>query len=61
MNAPSTIPHGAYGFVKDSKVFFNSQTNNAVVLDSTGGFVTGFKLSPGTPQFENYMKNGVLR
>ncbi|WP_336432535.1 VENN motif pre-toxin domain-containing protein [Providencia rettgeri] len=56
-----TTPKGTYGFVKDSKVYFNSNTNNAVVLDSTGNFVTGFKLTPGTPQYDNYMKNGVLR
>lgn len=52
---------GTYGFVKDSKVFFNSNTNNAVVLDKAGDFVTGFKLSPGTKQFENFMNNGLLR
>ena len=56
-----TTPKGTYGFVKDSKVYFNSNTNNAVVLDSSGNFVTGFKLTPGTPQYDNYMKNGVLR
>ncbi|WP_039051213.1 hemagglutinin repeat-containing protein [Comamonas thiooxydans] len=61
MNSPSTIAHGTYGFVKDSKVFFDPQTNNVVILDEKGSFVTGFKLSPGTPQYENYMKNGVLR
>nr|WP_310889555.1 colicin D domain-containing protein [Pseudomonas sp. 2hn] len=42
-------------------MFFNSTTNNAVVLDASGGFVTGFKLSPGTQQFDNFVKNGVLR
>lgn len=57
----ATIQKGMYGFVNDSKVFFNSNTNNAVVLDNAGNFVTGFKLSPGTPQFENYMTNGLLR
>nr|WP_314263751.1 hemagglutinin repeat-containing protein [uncultured Moellerella sp.] len=56
-----TTPKGTYGFVKDSKVYFNSNTNNAVVLDSSGNFVTGFKLTPGTSQYDNYMKNGVLR
>uniref|UniRef100_UPI0030D9822C colicin D domain-containing protein n=2 Tax=Pseudomonas sp. RL_105y_Pfl2_101 TaxID=3088708 RepID=UPI0030D9822C len=61
MASTSTIQQGTYGFVKDSKVFFNSATNNAVVLDATGNFVTGFKLSPGTQQFENFIKNGVLR
>ncbi|NBM96097.1 hypothetical protein GWI75_03320 [Proteus sp. G2660] len=57
----ATTPHGTYGFVKDSKVYFNSNTNNVVVLDNSGNFVTGFKLTPGTPQYDNYMKNGVLR
>jgi filamentous hemagglutinin len=61
MASTSTIQQGTYGFVKDSKVFFNSTNNNAVVLDAAGNFVTGFKLSPGTQQFENFIKNGVLR
>ncbi|TAK59874.1 colicin D domain-containing protein, partial [Methylobacter sp.] len=57
----ATTQRGTYGFVKDSSVFFNSNTNNVVVLDNAGNFVTGFKLSPGTAQFENFMTNGVLR
>lgn len=61
MASPSTAQQGTYGFVKDSKVFFNSTTNNAVLLDALGGFVIGFKLSPETQQFDNFMKNGVLR
>ena len=61
MGDSATKPQGTYGFVKYSKVFFNSSTNNAVVLDSSGNFVTGFKLTPGTAQYDNYMKNGVLR
>ncbi|MDI3275918.1 colicin D domain-containing protein, partial [Pseudomonas sp. AL03] len=61
MASPSTVQQGTYGFVKDSKVFFNSATNNAVVLDNAGNFVTGFKLAPGTQQFDNFIKNGVLR
>lgn len=61
MGSTSTTQQGTYGFVKDSKVFFNSTTNNAVVLDASGNFVTGFKLSPGTQQFDNFIKNGVLR
>ncbi|WP_192551905.1 DUF637 domain-containing protein [Pseudomonas sp. IzPS59] len=61
MESSSTSQQGTYGFVKDSKVFFNSTTNNAVVLDSAGNFVTGFKLSPNTQQFDNFIKNGVLR
>ncbi|MDF7670427.1 colicin D domain-containing protein [Orbaceae bacterium ESL0721] len=61
MNDISIISHGTYGFMKDSRVFFNPNTNNVVVLDKFGNFVTGFKLVPGTSQYENYMKNGVLR
>ncbi|WP_440779175.1 colicin D domain-containing protein [Pseudomonas syringae] len=61
MGSASTAQQGTYGFVKDSKVFFNSNTNNAVVLDASGNFVTGFKLAPGTQQFDNFIKNGVLR
>nr|WP_024560418.1 VENN motif pre-toxin domain-containing protein [Franconibacter pulveris] len=34
MGDTATVEQGSYGFVKDSKVFFNSATNNAVVLDS---------------------------
>ncbi len=52
---------GTYGFVDDSKIFFNSTTNNIVIVDSAGSFVTEFKLYLGTKQFDNYMKNGVLR
>ncbi|TJZ65616.1 hemagglutinin repeat-containing protein, partial [Chitiniphilus eburneus] len=61
MSDGATVKKGTYGFVKDSKVYFNPQTNNAVVLDGSGNFVTGFKLAPGTAQFENFMKNGILR
>src|SRR5690606_14123679 len=61
MSSTATVQQGTYGFVKDSKVFFNSTANNAVVVDGAGNFVTGFKLAPGTQQFENFIKNGVLR
>lgn len=61
MASSFTVQRGIYGLVKDSKVFFKSTTNDAVVLDGAGNFVTGFKLSPGTQQFDNFIKNGVLR
>ncbi len=61
LQSTETVQSGTYGFVDNSKVFFNSKTNNAVVLDNSGNFVTGFKLAPGTKQFDNFMKNGVLR
>lgn len=61
LNDKSTSENGTYGFVKDSRVYFNPNTNNAVVIDKSGEFITGFKVIPGTPQYDNYMKNGVLR
>jgi filamentous hemagglutinin len=61
VNNPATYRHGTYQYVPDSKVHFNPTTNNVVVVGKTGEFVTGWKLTPGTPQFENYLKNGILR
>ncbi|ATM85660.1 hypothetical protein CRN74_05990 [Yersinia frederiksenii] len=61
MDDTTTFEKGTYGFVKDSKVFFNPTTNNVVVIDKSGEFITGFKVTPGTPQYDNFMKNGVLR
>ncbi len=61
LNDAATVQKGTYGLVKDSKVFFNPNTNNVVVLDNAGNFVTGFKLDPGTPQFNNFITNGFLR
>lgn len=60
-NDPATIEHGTYGFVSGSRVLFNANTNNAMVVDKAGQFVTGFKLAPGTPQYQNYLTNGILR
>ena len=61
MNDSATKYYGTYGFVQDSKVFYNKNTNNVVIVDKTGNFVTGFKLTPGTPQYYNYMEKGILR
>ena len=61
MRNPQTVQQGIYGFVDSSKIYFNPSTNNIVVLDSVGNFVTGFKLQPGSAQFENYLKNGIVR
>lgn len=57
----ATVQKGTYGFVKDSKIFFNPGTNNVVVLDSAGTFVTGFKIYPNTSQYVKFMADGVLR
>lgn len=39
---------GANGFVKDSRVFFNSPTNNVIVVDAADNFITGFNLNAGS-------------
>lgn len=57
----NTYEHGTYLLVPESKVFFNPQTNNVVVVDKTGNFVSGWKLDPQTKQYENFMNNGTLR
>lgn len=58
---PATRNHGSYLYVSDSMVAFNPISNNVIVLDAGGNFVTGWKLTPGTPQYKNYLANGVLR
>ncbi|MBU5411342.1 S-type pyocin domain-containing protein [Serratia ureilytica] len=60
LNDRDTVERGTYIREKDSKVFFNSRTNNVVVIRRDGYFSTGMKLSPGTPQYKNYMEKGVL-
>jgi len=57
----STYAHGTYQYVPGSTVHFNPVTNNVVILGKDGSFVSGWKLAPGTTQFENFIKNGVLR
>lgn len=56
----NTKVKGTYIREKDSKVYFNSKTNNAVVIKKDGSFSTGMKLVPGTPQYRNYIEKGVL-
>ncbi|HBC2943972.1 TPA: contact-dependent inhibition toxin CdiA [Escherichia coli O146] len=56
-----TYEHGTYLLVPESKVFFNPQTNNVVVIDKSGNFVSGWKLDPQTKQYENFINNGTLR
>lgn len=57
----TTYEHGTYLLVPESKVFFNPQTNNVVVVDKSGNFVSGWKLDPQTKQYENFINNGGLR
>jgi len=57
----TTYEHGTYLLVPESKVFFNPQTNNVVVVDKSGNFVSGWKLDSQTKQYENFINNGTLR
>ncbi|HBY9812249.1 TPA: S-type pyocin domain-containing protein [Klebsiella aerogenes] len=55
-----TVERGTYRREKDSKVYYNPNTDNVVVLDKNGDFVSGWHLVPGSPQHVNYIKTGVL-
>lgn len=57
----STVEKGTYLLVKDSKVFFNPITNNAVALSKDGQFISGWKLDKDTQQYRNYIEKGILR
>jgi hypothetical protein len=61
LDDPATIQHGTYQYVPDSTIHFNPQTNNVVIVDKAGEFVSGWKLDPSTPQFTHYINEGVLR
>lgn len=56
----STVAQGVYRDVKNSVVYYNKHTMIAVAFDENGAFITSFKLKKGTPQYDNYIKNGVL-
>lgn len=56
-----TVDKGIYPRKIGAKVYFNPKTNNVVVLDDKGSFITGWKLKPGEPQFKNYIEKGVLQ
>jgi len=55
-----TFEHGTYLHSPGSSVYFNPTTNNVLITDAGGNFLSGWKLTPGTMQFENYIKNGTL-
>jgi filamentous hemagglutinin len=60
LDDPATVVKGTYQYVC-SKVHFNPNTNLVVILDETGNFVSGWKLSPETPQYLNFINKGILR
>jgi hypothetical protein len=55
-----TVEKGTYRREKGSKVFFNTKTNNVVVLDKDGDFISGWNLISDSPQYNSYIKTGVL-
>ena len=56
-----TVPKGTYLLADGSSVYFNPKTNNVVILDKNGNFLSGWKIEPGTQQFINYVEKGNLR
>ena len=60
-NDPSTTTQGTYLRRPESKILFNPNTNNVVVVGKDGKFITGFKLTPGTPQYIKFINDGILR
>ncbi|MGU9823329.1 S-type pyocin domain-containing protein [Pseudomonas sp. LF090] len=56
-----TVPKGTYLLAEGSSVYFNPKTNNVVILDKNGNFLSGWKIEPGTQQFINYVEKGNLR
>ena len=57
----ATIQNGTYLYVPGSKVFYNPNTNLIVILDKDDGFVSGWKLAAGSPQWTKLINDGVLR
>ncbi|QLG96792.1 S-type pyocin domain-containing protein (plasmid) [Pseudomonas yamanorum] len=56
-----TVEKGTYIRNAGSKVFYNSKTNNVVIVSKDGKFLSGWRIDPQTPQFKNYLDNGVLQ
>lgn len=59
-----TIAKGTYRDVKNSIVYYNSDTVVAVAIKETGEFVTSFKFDlsteKGKKQYEHYINKGIL-
>ena len=60
MKHKETIQYGRYR-LPDSKVFYNRDSNIAVVFSKDDEFVTVIKLNKGQPQYNNFIKNGYLQ
>ncbi len=62
MNDPATIQNGTYVHSPGSTVHYNANTNNVIVVDKGGNFLSGWKLDPTAPtkQFSDYINSGKL-
>lgn len=57
---PATVEKGTYHSEVNSKVHYNARTNIVVIIGEDGMFVSGWRIEPGTDQYNFYMKNEVL-
>jgi hypothetical protein len=60
-NDPDTVDQGTYPRVPDSKVFYNPNSHLVIIVGPDGGFVSGWKLVPGSQQHDKLINDGVLR
>ncbi|MCO3850840.1 HNH nuclease [Pseudomonas aeruginosa] len=57
---PATVEKGTYHSEVNSKVHYNARANIVVIIGEDGMFVSGWRIEPGTDQYNFYMKNEVL-
>ncbi|HEK0176216.1 TPA: S-type pyocin domain-containing protein [Pseudomonas aeruginosa] len=57
---PATVEKGTYHSEVNSKVHYNARTNIVIIIGEDGMFVSGWRIEPGTDQYNFYMKNEVL-
>ncbi|EHK3325736.1 S-type pyocin domain-containing protein, partial [Escherichia coli] len=55
-----TVEKGTYRREKGSKVYFNPNTNNVVILKSNGEFLSGWKINPDADNGRIYLETGEL-
>ncbi|MFC6298110.1 HNH nuclease [Pseudomonas sp. CCM 7893] len=60
LNDPATVEKGTFHPRPNSKVYFNPKSNLVVIVGGDGMFISGWKICPGTDQYDFYMDNEVL-
>nr|WP_080352643.1 colicin D domain-containing protein [Serratia nevei] len=60
LNDKDTVEKGTYRREKGSKVFFNPNTMNVVVLKENGDFLSGWKINPDADNGRIYLDTGDL-